>query len=83
MGIYRLLLSIFVAFSHMGITFYGYNPGVFAVISFFLLSGYAMRILIEKYYTEPFSVSGFYIDRAIKLFPQYIFYVSFRYRRAN
>ena len=75
MGIYRLLLSIFVAFSHMGITFFGYNPGVFAVVSFFLLSGYAMRILIEKYYKKPFFVIGFYIDRTVKLFPQFIFYL--------
>ena len=76
MGIYRFLLAILVAISHIGIPFkfYGYNPGVVAVISFFLLSGYVMTSLIEKYYKTPYNVTGFYVDRVARLFPQYMFY---------
>lgn len=75
MGLYRLLLAILVALSHAGIGFYGYNPGVVAVISFYILSGYVMSMLIEKYYKHPSAVPTFYLDRAARLFPQFLFYM--------
>ena len=74
MGIYRLLLAILVAISHAGISFYDYNPGVVAVISFYILSGYVMSMLIGKYYKRPSVVPTFYLDRAVRLFPQFVFY---------
>lgn len=76
MGIYRLFLAMLVAMSHAGIRFYGYNQGVVAVISFYLLSGYVMTMLIEKYYRHPSAISTFYLDRAARLFPQFIFYMA-------
>lgn len=75
MGIYRLILAILVAMSHVGVTFWGYNPGVAAVVSFFLLSGYVMTMLIGKYYDRPAAVPAFYLDRAARLFPQFLFYM--------
>ena len=75
MGVYRLILAALVAISHTGIQFFGYNPGVVAVISFYLLSGYVMTILIDKYYMDSLAVSAFYLDRAARLFPQFIFYM--------
>lgn len=75
MGLYRLFLAILVAISHAGIGFYGYNPGVVAVISFYILSGYVMSMLIEKYYKNPSAVPTFYLDRAARLFPQFVFYM--------
>lgn len=76
MGIYRLLLAVLVAISHAGVSCYGYNPGVIAVISFFILSGYVMTLLIEKYYSQPSSITTFYLDRAARLFPQFMFYMA-------
>ncbi len=75
MGVYRLILAALVAISHTGIDFFGYNPGVVAVISFYLLSGYVMTILIDKYYKDSFAISAFYLDRAARLFPQFLFYM--------
>jgi peptidoglycan/LPS O-acetylase OafA/YrhL len=33
-----------------------------------------MTSLIEKYYRTPYNVTGFYVDRVARLFPQYMFY---------
>ncbi len=74
MGIYRLLLAALVAISHISIEVYGFNPGVVAVISFFLISGYVTAALIKKYYFSPSAVPYFYLDRAIRIFPQFLFY---------
>lgn len=64
-----------VVLSHLRITFFGYSPGVIAVISFFILSGYVMSIIIEKYYKQPSAIPIFYLDRAVRLFPQFWFYM--------
>ncbi len=74
MGLYRLMLAMLVAISHTGVKFHGFNPGVVAVISFFLLSGYVMTQLIRKHYPQPAHAPRFYLDRAARLFPQYLFY---------
>jgi peptidoglycan/LPS O-acetylase OafA/YrhL len=74
MGFYRLFLAILVAISHAGISVYGFNPGVVAVISFFILSGYVMTMLIDKYYKKRSAIYSFYLDRIARLFPQFIFY---------
>ncbi|EWS65151.1 Acyltransferase family protein [Hydrogenophaga sp. T4] len=75
MGSYRFFLAILVAISHAGIGFFGYNPGVVAVISFYILSGYVMSLLIVKYYAHPSAIPTFYLDRAARLFPQFVFYM--------
>jgi len=76
MGLFRLLLAALVALSHTGLSVYGFNPGVVAVISFFLLSGFVMSMLIEKYYKQPSAIPTFYLDRAVRLFPQFLFYMA-------
>lgn len=76
MGLYRFFLAVMVAISHVGFSFYGYNPGVVAVISFYLLSGYVMTMLIERHYKHPSAISTFYLDRAARLFPQFMFYMA-------
>lgn len=75
MGFYRLILAVLVVLSHADARFYGYNPGVVAVISFFILSGYVMSILIDKYYRQPSAIPIFYLDRMARLFPQFLFYM--------
>lgn len=74
MGAYRLLLAVLVAVSHMGKMFMGFNPGVVAVISFLLISGFVMTSLIERNYQAPEKVGRFYLDRALRLYPQFLFY---------
>jgi peptidoglycan/LPS O-acetylase OafA/YrhL len=74
MGLFRLILAALVAVGHLGHNFFGYHPGVVAVISFYLLSGFVMSELIEKYYKTPSSITMFYLDRSARLFPQFLFY---------
>ncbi|MFS2197905.1 acyltransferase family protein [Pseudomonas sp. Pseusp3] len=76
MGVYRLLLAVLVAVSHMGKTFMGLNPGVIAVISFLIISGFVMTSLIERNYTAPEKVGLFYLDRALRLYPQFLLYFA-------
>lgn len=75
MGFYRLFLAMLVAISHVEISFYGYNPGVVAVISFFILSGYVMSMLVAKYYKKPSAIPSYYLDRTARLLPQFLFYM--------
>ncbi|WP_349252525.1 acyltransferase family protein [Burkholderia cenocepacia] len=74
MGIYRLLLAVAVVLSHIGIFIQGRNPGIVAVVSFFLLSGYVMTALIERHYASLSAVPAFLLDRSMRLFPQFLFY---------
>ena len=77
MGTYRLLLAIAVALSHMRVRFLDeHNPGVVAVISFFLISGFVMTGLVRTYYTEYRKVPLFYLDRMARIFPQYLFFLA-------
>ncbi|MEH2372966.1 acyltransferase family protein [Nostoc sp.] len=73
MGIYRFLLSIFVAISHTGVLINTLNPGVIAVISFLVISGYVMTALISKNYFAPRKIVWFYLDRILRIYPQYLF----------
>lgn len=77
MGTYRLFLAALVALSHVGLSIGGLNPGVTAVVHFFLLSGFVMTALIRKYYLDIKEVPSFYIDRTLRLQPQYLFYLAF------
>src|SRR5947207_8786691 len=74
MGSLRLVLAAMVLLSHAGVEVYGYNPGVVAVVSFFLLSGYVMTLLIQKHYGSYDRITTFYRDRAGRLFPQFLLY---------
>ncbi|AOI57446.1 acyltransferase family protein [Burkholderia diffusa] len=76
MGTFRLLLALLVVASHTGVTVNGHNPGVFAVVSFFLMSGYVTTALIEKYYASVQQLPMFALDRALRLFPQFLFYLG-------
>jgi peptidoglycan/LPS O-acetylase OafA/YrhL len=74
MGYYRLILALLVAASHAGLTFGRFNPGEIAVVSFFLLSGYVMTALIDRHYLDLRRVGPFYLDRALRLYPQFLVY---------
>lgn len=75
MGTYRLFLAICVLLSHAGTLFFSHNQGVSAVISFFLLSGFVMTALVRRNYNSKKKIRKFYLDRILRLFPQFILYL--------
>ncbi|MCB5183701.1 acyltransferase [Methylobacillus gramineus] len=82
LGGYRFLLAILVALSHFGFIYKGLNPGQWAVISFYFLSGYLMWMQFGKFNAqkELFGASmTFYIDRFLRIFPLYLIVLSFMY----
>lgn len=74
-GTYRLLLAIAVLLSHAGAYLGPYNQGVIAVVSFFVISGYVTTALIQRHYPTVGAAAQFYLDRAMRLFPQYLAYL--------
>lgn len=76
MGFFRLLLAVMVAMSHLGMPFHGLNQGVIAVVCFFLLSGYVMTALIDKHYSDQGKYGAFLLDRAMRLYPQFLLYLA-------
>ena len=76
MGIYRLILAVMVLLSHAGITFAGYNEGVAAVVSFYLLSGFVMTALVAKHYASLERLPFFLLDRAARIGPQYYLWLA-------
>jgi peptidoglycan/LPS O-acetylase OafA/YrhL len=75
-GSFRFFLALCVVAGHARVNVLGFAPGVVAVISFFLLSGYVMTMLIGRYYASPDRISDFYLDRCARLFPQFLFYCA-------
>lgn len=57
-----------------------YNSGSVAVVNFFAISGFVMVALWEKYFEPGREVNRikkigiFYVDRLVRLFPQFFFY---------
>lgn len=76
MGLYRIALALAVFASHCGIIIAGQNQGIIAVISFFLVSGYVMTLVINKYYSDPRNIVFFYLDRLARLLPQFLVWVA-------
>ena len=72
LGSYRLVLAMAVALSHAGFMVGSLNPGVVAVVGFYLVSGYVMTGLLRNYYAGVARIPNFYLDRALRLFPHYL-----------
>ena len=72
LGAYRLLLALLVALSHNGVEVAGLNPGVIAVIGFYLISGYVMTGLLRSHYATIGKAGSFYLDRVLRLLPHYL-----------
>jgi len=71
LGTWRYLLAVVVALSHIEWRLAGLNPGVIAVVGFYLTSGYVMTGLLRSRYTTLADAPRFYLDRALRLLPQY------------
>lgn len=76
MGVFQCLLAILVLISHTQFRLENFNVGVFAVVSFLIISGFVMRLLVTKHYGTPDKLPMFYLDRIGRIFPQYIVYLS-------
>jgi peptidoglycan/LPS O-acetylase OafA/YrhL len=76
MGSFRLALALAVLLSHADLRIWGLNPGVTAVIGFYLISGYVMAGLIDRHYSASHRVPHFYLDRVLRIFPQYLVIVG-------
>lgn len=72
LGTFRLVLALLVALSHAGVAIAGFNPGVVAVVCFYLISGYVMTGLLHDHYPDVQRMPRFYLDRALRIFPQYL-----------
>ena len=75
MGIYRYWLATLIALAHCGGLVVGLHPGVLAVVSFFVISGYVMSALVQAHYDRPERYGLFCVDRILRIAPQYLFYV--------
>ncbi len=70
-GAYRLILACFVALSHFGLVVSGFNPGQWAVVSFYVLSGFLMERQFLKLSTSG-ECRHFYLDRLLRIYPLFI-----------
>ena len=76
MGVFRLLLALFVVLGHLpGLgewtnPFFGWMRGGTAVQAFFILSGFYMAMILDSKYNLG-SPKGFYYSRVLKIFPIY------------
>ncbi len=66
-GTYRLILACLVALSHYGLVVAGFNPGQWAVLSFYVLSGF----LMEHQFHRLSTCRLFYADRFLRIYPLY------------
>lgn len=77
LGIMSFVLALLVLLSHTSGAGFVINPGVVAVIIFYFLSGHLMRrsyLRFTQKSTTP--IRDFYLDRILKLFPQYAIVVA-------
>jgi len=80
-GTLRLILAFLVVMSHAEIylkvpSFYWFSQGTAALVGFFLLSGYLMKLIfIQKYQNKLNNCGKFWIDRWLRIFPHYYLYL--------
>ena len=73
MGLLRYLLASLVLYSHLGHgVLGGINPGVSAVVVFYMLAGSVVAGLWQKWHALPDGLPRFYRDRLWRILPQYL-----------
>jgi peptidoglycan/LPS O-acetylase OafA/YrhL len=75
-GIYRLVLALLVALSHLGYRLGHFNPGQWAVVCFFMLSGFLMERQFHRLAPQG-GIRGFYLDRFFRIYPLYLTVLAF------
>lgn len=71
----RFFLAALVVMFHAGYTPFNVKIGVSAVIVFFILSGYVMSGLYINSFNTLSNAGKFYLERCIRIGPQYYFYL--------
>jgi peptidoglycan/LPS O-acetylase OafA/YrhL len=76
-GYIRFFLAFLVLLSHAGVRLYGLNPGVVAVVIFYLLAGSVVsHLLAEIIPRGRGQIPRFYLDRILRIFPLYLYVVA-------
>jgi peptidoglycan/LPS O-acetylase OafA/YrhL len=72
-GTLRFILAALVIYSHLGQNILQLNPGICAVVVFYMLSGFVVTHLRFKYFPpeQPGSLRGFYTERFLRIYPLY------------
>jgi len=76
MGTLRYVLALLVVLTHTGFNIGRFIQGVLAVVIFFMISGFVMTALIQKSYPTVQRMPAFLLDRVMRLFPQFLFYLA-------
>lgn len=77
MGLLRVLLALAVLFEHTGgIGGYTMVGGPLAVQCFFIISGFYMGLVLNERYDRPSLNRAFYINRAIRIYGIYFFFLA-------
>ncbi|MGH7203302.1 MAG: acyltransferase family protein [Candidatus Levyibacteriota bacterium] len=72
MGVLRLLLALSVLIFHAGLLFkYNIANNQIAVLSFFIVSGFYMALILDKKYTGKKATFLFWSNRFLRIFPLY------------
>lgn len=73
-GYLRFFLALLVLISHLDIRWWGLNPGVIAVVIFYILAGYVVSYLFSHIIPQGrHKVWYFYLDRIRRIFPLYLY----------
>lgn len=73
-GYYRFFLAMLVLLSHIPIKLQGFDPGVAAVVSFYILAGYVVCKLFSRLMESKEHVfREFYTDRLLRVYPLYAY----------
>ena len=69
-------MAFLVLISHIDIRFYGLNPGVIAVVIFYLLAGFVVsHLLVDIIPVGKGQFFKFYQDRILRIFPLYLYVI--------
>lgn len=73
-GYIRFFLAWLVLISHIGIRVYGLNPGVMAVVVFYILAGYVVSHIYNDIIPQSrYKILAFYKDRLYRIYPLYLY----------
>jgi len=75
-GYLRFVLAFFVLLSHVNIRIFNMNPGVTAVVMFYLLAGHVVAHLWDNVLPKGrFRLVWFYRDRVLRIMPLYLYVI--------
>lgn len=76
-GYLRFVLAFFVLISHVNIRIFNMNPGVTAVVIFYLLAGHVVAHLWDNVLPDgPGRLTRFYRDRVLRIMPLYLYVIA-------